>query len=145
MLKKSSHLLHQIALILLGVLILFMLLRMPLLEGRAKDLDVFSIYTDPFILYGYITAIPFFMALYAGVLYLESLKKNAKYANQSKTYLNKIKNDAFAFAMMLAAAGLFIKFFHRQDDDPAGFMAITMLCIVAAISVGLWAKGKLKK
>jgi hypothetical protein len=106
---------------------------------------VFSIYTDPFILYGYITAIPFFMALYAGVLYLESLKENAKYANQSKHYLNKIKKAAFAFAFMLAAAGFYIKFSHHPDDDPAGFMAITMLCTVAAIRVGLWARGKLKK
>jgi len=88
MLKKSSLLLLQIALILFGVLILFMFLRMPLLEGRAKDLDLFNIYADPFILHGYITAIPFFMGLYGGIFYLESLKENAKYANHSKTYLN---------------------------------------------------------
>jgi hypothetical protein len=144
MLKKSTRIFLQIGLTLFGVLILFMLLRMPLLEGRAKDLDVFSIYTDPFILYGYITAIPFFMALYAGVFYLESLKENAKYTNQSKTYLNKIKKTAFAFAFMLAAAGLYIKFSHHPDDDPAGFMAITMLCTVAAISVGLWARRKVR-
>ena len=145
MLKKSSLLFLQIALTLFGVLILFMLLRMPLSEGRAKDLDLVSIYADPFILYGYITAIPFFMALYAGVFYIESLKENSKYANQSKTYLNKIKNAAFTFAFMLEAAGFYIKFTHHPDDVPAGFMAITMLCTVAAISVGLWARGKLKK
>jgi hypothetical protein len=119
-----------------------MLLRLPLLEGRAKDLDLFSIYADPFIWYGYITAIPFFMALYAGVLYIESLKENAKYAIQSKHYLNKIKNAAFSFALMLLASGLYIKFFHHPNDDPAGFIAITMLCTVAAISLGLWARGK---
>ncbi len=132
----------KICLILVAGLTVYLLVRMPLLEGRAKDLDLFSIYTDPFILYGYITAIPFFIALYAGVLYLESLKKNAKYANQSKHYLNKIKNAAFAFAFMLAAAGLYIKMSHHPDDDPAGFMAITIICTVAALSVGLWARRK---
>ena len=142
MLKKSSLLFLQIALTLFGVLILFMLLRMPLSEGRAKDLDLVSIYTDPFILYGYITAIPFFMALYAGVLYIESLKENSKYTNQSKHYLNKIKNAAYAFAFMLAAAGLYIKMSHHPDDDPAGFMAITIICTVAALSVGIWARRK---
>jgi hypothetical protein len=62
-----------------------MLLRLPLLEGRAKDLDLFSIYADPFIWYGYITAIPFFMALYAGVLYIESLKKTLSMQSKAST------------------------------------------------------------
>jgi len=132
----------KICLILVAGLTVYFLVHMPLLEGRAKDLDLFSIYADPFIWYGYITAIPFFMGLYGGVFYLESLKENAKYANQRKTYLNKIKDAAFAFALMLLASGLYIKFFHHPNDDPAGFMAITMLCTVAAISLGLWARGK---
>lgn len=57
--KKSSTVFLQAVVVLVAILALFLLIRMPMTEGRAAHLDIFHIYTDPFILYGYAASIAF--------------------------------------------------------------------------------------
>jgi hypothetical protein len=57
----------QAAVVLAGIVTLVIMIRLPLLEGRAKDADLHSIYPDPLILYVYMVymaSIAFFIALY---------------------------------------------------------------------------------
>ena len=62
--KRIPTLFLQAAIVLIGLVVLAALIGLPLTEGRAKNLDLLSVYADPFILYGYTASIAFFVALY---------------------------------------------------------------------------------
>ncbi|MBI3887761.1 DUF2975 domain-containing protein, partial [Candidatus Microgenomates bacterium] len=62
--KRGSTLFLKIVINLIAVGVLSALLWFPQTEGRAANLDLISIYSDPFILYGFIASIPFFVGLY---------------------------------------------------------------------------------
>jgi len=62
--KKNSTIFLRVVIVLIGIVALTIMIRFPLTEGRAANLDLFSIYADPFILYGYAASIAFFVALY---------------------------------------------------------------------------------
>lgn len=82
--NKNALQVLKVCFSLLGLMILYLLIRLPQLESRAQHLDLFSIYTDPFILYGYITAIPFFIGLYNLIVLLD-LRQHHKEQND-KTF-----------------------------------------------------------
>lgn len=132
--KNLSHV-FQAIILLLGLIVLFMMIRMPQTEGRAKDLDLFHIYSDPFILYGYAASIPFFIGLYKAFRLLGFAGQNKLYTSQALSALSSIWYCAIIFAVLVAGAGLYIRFFHHKDDDPAGFLAICMLATLGAALV----------
>ena len=70
--KKSSTIFLQGVVVLIGIVALAILIRFPSTEGRAKNLDLFRIYSDPFILYGYAASIPFFIAL-VGIKHIKEI------------------------------------------------------------------------
>jgi hypothetical protein len=74
--KKSATIFLQIVIVLIGIAALVLMIRFPLTEGRAARLDLFSIYADPFIAYGYLASIPFFVALYQAFKLLGYIGKN---------------------------------------------------------------------
>lgn len=59
--KQSSTLFLQGVIALFGIAALAIMIRIPLTEGRATNLDLFSIYSDPFILFGFAASIPFLL------------------------------------------------------------------------------------
>lgn len=59
--KRISTVFLQAVIILIGIVALVILIWFPLTEGRATNLDLFSIYADPFILYGYGASIAFLL------------------------------------------------------------------------------------
>ncbi len=61
--KKTAIHFLQFVVLLFGLFSLILLLRFPLLEGRAVNLTLFEIYSDPFILYVYLSSIAFYLAL----------------------------------------------------------------------------------
>ena len=61
--KRISTIFLQVVIVLVGIVVLAILIRVPQTEGRAKNLDLFSIYADPFILYGYAASVPFCCAV----------------------------------------------------------------------------------
>jgi Protein of unknown function (DUF2975) len=115
--------------VLIGIVALAIMIRFPSTEGRAENLDLFSIYADPFILYGYAASIPFFIALYKVFRLLGYIGHNKAFSLNSVRALSSIKNCAIVLSILIVMAGLYIKIFHNKDDDPAGFLAI---CIVTA-------------
>lgn len=117
------------------------MIRFPSTEGRAKNLDLFSIYADPFILYGYAASIPFFIALYKAFKLLGYVRHNEAFSLNSVKALKAIKYCAIVLSILIVMAGLYVRIFHNKDDDPAGFLAICMvttfvsLVVAAAVTV----------
>lgn len=117
----------QAVIVLIGIVALAILIRVPLTEGRAAKLDLFSIYADPFILYGYAASIAFFVALYKAFKLLGYIGQNKVFSSNAVGALKSIKYCAIVLSILIVGAGLYIRIFHHQEDDPAGFLAI---CIV---------------
>ena len=125
--KKNSTVFLQVVLVLIGIVALAIMIRFPLTEGRAANLDLFSIYADPFLIYGYLSSIAFFVALYQAFKLLGYIRRNKVFSLNSVRTTKSIKYCAIALGILIVMAGLYIRTFHDKDDDPAGFMAI---CIV---------------
>jgi cytochrome bd-type quinol oxidase subunit 2 len=125
--KRISAVFLQAVIVLIGIVALVILLWFPSTEGRAANLDLFSIYSDPFILYGYATSIAFFVALYKTFKLLGYIGQNKVFSSNAVKTLKSIKYCAIVVGVLIVLAGLYIRVFHHKDDDPAGFLAI---CIV---------------
>src|SRR3989338_4474181 len=133
--KKSSIIFLQVVIVLIGVGALALILRFPLTEGRAVNLDLFSIYSDPFILYGYLASIAFFVALYQTFKLLGYIGQNKVFSLNSVKALRTIKYCAFVLSILIVMAMLYIMM-SNGDDDAAGAIAmgIVMIFLSAVIA-----------
>ena len=142
--KQSSTIFLQGVIVLIGIVALAVMIRFPLTEGRAANLDLFSIYSDPFILYGYAASIPFFIALYKAFKLLGCIGQNKAFSLNSVRTLRSIKYCAIGLCILIVMAGLYIRIFHNKDDDPAGFLALcivtTFVSFVVAIAMAVFEK-----
>ena len=111
------------------------MIRFPLTEGRAANLDLLSVYFDPFIMYGYLASIPFFVALYQAFKLLGYIGQNKVFSLSSVKALRTIKYCAVIQSILIVLAGLYIRIFHAGDDDPAGFIAIAILATFTSIVI----------
>ncbi|MFI0490679.1 MAG: DUF2975 domain-containing protein [Flavobacterium sp.] len=120
------------------------MIQFPITEGRAENLDLFRIYSDPFILFGYAASIPFFIALYKTFKLLGFIGQNKAFSLDSVTTLRSIRYCAIVLSIFIAMAGLYIKIFHNKNDDPAGFLAMciatTFMTLVIATAVSVFEK-----
>ena len=142
--KQSSTIFLQGVIVLIGIMALAIMIRFPLTEGRAENLDLFNIYSDPFILYGYAASIPFFIALYKAFKLLGYIGQNKAFSLNSVKTLSSIKYCAIALSIFIVMAGLYIRIFHNKDDDPAGFLAMcivtTFVSLVVATAAAVFEK-----
>lgn len=135
MVKRISIVFLQVVVVLIGLVVLAILIRVPSLEGRATNLDLVSIYTDPFILYGYAASIAFFVGLYKAFKLLGFIGQNQVFSLNAVKALKGIKYCAIIFCTMIVLAGVFIMVSHHEDDDPAGFLAMCIMTTFASIVV----------
>lgn len=133
--KKTSTIFLQGVVVLIGIVALVILIRLPLTEGRAKNLDLFSIYADPFILYGYTASIAFFIALYKAFKLLGYIGHNKVFSSNSVKTLRSIKYCAIILSILIVMAGVYIRIFHSKGDDPAGFIAICIVTTFVSVVV----------
>ena len=133
--KKISTIFLQTGIVLIGIVALAILIRFPLIEGRAANLDLFSIYADPFILYGYAVSIIFFVGLYKAFKLLGYIGQNKTFSSNSVGALKSIKYCAIALSILIVTAGILIILFHDKEDDPAGFLALCIVTTFASIVV----------
>jgi hypothetical protein len=142
--KRISTIFLQTVIVLIGIVALVIMIRLPLTEGRATDLDLFSIYSDPFILYGYASSIAFFVALYKAFKLLGYIGQNKVFSSNSVGALKSIKYCAIVLSILIVTAGLYISISHNKEDDPAGFLAIciitTFVSIVVATAAAIFEK-----
>ena len=142
--KRISIVFLQTVIVLIGIIAIAIMIRFPLTEGRATNLDLFSIYSDPFILYGYASSIAFFVALYKAFKLLGYIVQNEVFSSNSVKALKSIKYCAIVLSVLIVTAGLYIKISHNKEDDPAGFLAIcivtTFVSIVVATAAAIFEK-----
>jgi hypothetical protein len=142
--KRFSIIFLQAVTVLIGIVVLAILIRLPLTEGRAAHLDLFRIYFDPFILYGYITSIAFFVGLYKAFKLLGYIGQNKVFSFNSVKTLKSIKYCAIVLSALIVIAGLYIRISHNKEDDPAGFLAIcivtTFTSVVVATAAAIFEK-----
>lgn len=133
--KKGSTLFLKIVLVLIAIGALAGMIRFPLTEGRAANLDLISIYKDPFIIYLYIGSISFFVALYQAIKLLGFIEKNAIFSPAAVRAVKNIKYCAMAFIGFIVAAVSYIWITNKLtngSDDPAGFIALSLVVIFAS-------------
>ena len=133
--KPRSTAFLQAVIVLIGIVTLAIMIRFPLTEGRAENLDLFSIYLDPFILYGYAASIAFFIALYKAFKLLGYIGQNKVFSLNSVKTLRSIKHCAIVLSILIVTAGIYIRIFHAKDDDPAGFLAMCVVTTFVSIVV----------
>ena len=142
--KRVSIIFLQAVIVLIGIVVLAMMIRLPLIEGRAANLDLFSIYFDPLIIYVYLGSILFFIALYKAFKLLGYIGQNKVFSSNAVNTLKSIKYCALVLSILIVLAGVFIRIFHSKEDDPAGFIGMcivtTFVCIVIATAAAIFEK-----
>lgn len=128
--KRGSTLFLKVVIVLITIGTLAGLILFPQTEGRAANLDVMSIYTDPFILYGYIASIPFFVGLYQSFKLLNVIDANKAFSQNAVKTLRTIKFASLSLIGFIILGLLYIRFFVH-GEDPAGPTAIGILMTFA--------------
>lgn len=135
--KKPALFFLQFFILLFGFVILTALIRLPLTEGRAVNLDLVQIYTDPFILYVYTASIPFFVALFLAFHLLGYSRKSSLFSLAAA--IKRIRYCIIVFSLFTFLAGIFILVFHDKEDDPAGFISLCIITILLSTLVAITA------
>jgi hypothetical protein len=129
--KKGSTLFLKIVICLIGLGVLAGLVWFPQTEGRATHLDLISIYVDPFIIYGYISSIPFFVGLYLAFKLLNLIDANKAFSQRAVTTLKNMKFASLSLIGFIALAVFYIRFF-AHGEDPAGPTTLGICAAFAA-------------
>jgi hypothetical protein len=138
--KRSSALLLQIAIVLIGVGALAFLLGEPHLEGRNAHATLFEIYfKDPFLAFVYAGSTPFFNALYRAFGLLGQVRQTGAFSASSVEALHAIKRCAFAILGFVAVGVVIILMLGDGEDRPAGVF-MSLLVTVAASAIAIAAK-----
>jgi hypothetical protein len=126
--KRSPTIFLQIVIVLIGIGALAVMLWEPHVEGRNAHATLFEIYfKDPFLAYGYIASIPFFVALYQAFKILGYAGQNKIFSQPAVKALRTIKYCAIAIIGFVAIGEIFIML-SNSDDRPGGvFMGILII------------------
>jgi hypothetical protein len=133
--KKSSTIFLQVVTAALGVAALAGLIRFPLTEGRAVNLDLFSIYWDPAIAYLYVASVPFFVALYQAFKLLGYIGQNNVFSLNSVKALRTIKYCALAIAGFIVLGEVLLIITHGGQDDIAGPISLGIMTTFASVVI----------
>lgn len=141
--KKGSTLFLKTSIVLIAVVVATGLFWFPQTEGRAANLDLISIYADPFIIYGYIAALPFFVALYQAFKLLGYIEQNKNFSDMAVKTVRTIKYCAMALPVFIVGGMVFIML-HGDGDDMAGPLALgtytTFASLVIATALAIFEK-----
>ena len=132
--KKVSTKFLKLVICLIAFGALIWLIWFPQLEGRAVNLDLISIYKDPFIIYTYVGSIPFFVALYQAFNLLSYADGNKFFSQSSVRAMRNIKYCAIAVSGFIVLGILFIRLFVK-GDDPAGVTGLGIFTTFASIVI----------
>lgn len=132
--KRSSTLFLKAVLFLIAIGALAAMIWFPHTEGRATNLDLISIYTDPFILYGYVASIPFFVGLYQAFKLLNLIDADKAFSQGAINTLKNIKFASLSLIGFIVLAEFYIRFF-AHGDDPAGPTTLGILASFAIVVI----------
>ena len=132
--KRSSTFFLKVVLFLIAIGALAGMIWFPHTEGRATNLDLIRIYTDPFIIYGYLASIPFFVGLYQAFKLLNFIDADKAFSQSAVHTLKNMKFASLSLIGFIALGEFYIRFF-AHGDDPAGPTALGILASFAAIVI----------
>jgi hypothetical protein len=92
----------------------------------------------PMMIVMLVTALPFFLALYQGLLFLSNIEKNIAFSESSARAIQKITYCAFTISALYGAAMPLIIRAAEKDDAP-GVVLIGLLCIFVPLVTGVFA------
>lgn len=138
--KRGSTLFLRIAVFLIGTPILALcLFGLPIVAKEAVD----SYSEFAYVLYGilivmYISAIPFFIALYQAFKLLSYIDKNKAFADISVKALKNIKYCAITISSFYVV-GMPLFYFMAEVDDAPGIIVIGLIIIFASLVIAVFA------
>lgn len=135
--KRSSTIILQIVIVLIGIGALVFMLWEPQIEGRNAHATLFEMYfKDPFLACAYIASIPFFVALYQVFKVLRYAGQNKIFSQPAVNALQTIKYCAIALIAFVVAGEAYL-FIVRPGDDIAGgvFMGLLMIFVFGVIAI----------
>lgn len=141
--KRGSTLFLKAIILFVAVITFFGMLWFPQTEGRAANLDLIGIYSDPLILYVYLASVPFFFGLYQAFRLLSLIEKNKAFSKKAITTLRNMKLASLSLIGLIALALIYVRFFTTGDDvaGPTMLGISTMLAFgVIATAAGVFQK-----
>ncbi|HVZ67079.1 MAG TPA: DUF2975 domain-containing protein [Patescibacteria group bacterium] len=137
--KRSSTLFLKVVILLVAIGVFAGLLWFPQTEGRAANLDLVSIYLDPFIIYIYLASIPFFYGLYQAFKLLSFIDTNKAFSQGAVNILKNMKIASLSLIGFIALAEVYIHVFAHGDDVAGPTML--GICMILAFGVIATAAG----
>ena len=130
--KRSSIIVLQVVVCLIGIGALAFLLWEPHIEGRNAHATLFQIYfNDPFLAWAYTASIAFFVGLWEAYKLLGYIGRNEVFRERSVKALRTIKYCAKIIVGFVVAAEAYL-FIVRPGDDIAGGVFMGLLIIFAS-------------
>jgi hypothetical protein len=86
----------------------------------------------------FLTAFPFFYALYQGIVLLRAIETNTAFTEKSVKAIRTIEYCAFTISAMYAALMPFVVYAAQLDDAP-GVVLVALICIFAPLVTGVFA------
>ncbi|AOZ91195.1 DUF2975 domain-containing protein [Paenibacillus crassostreae] len=141
--KRSSTLFLKIAVIFIGIPVLALcLFLLPMIANEAHEAAERG-FDLAFVVYGillvmYVSAIPFYFALYQSFKLLSYIDKNQAFSELSVKALKKIKNCALTITGLYVVA-LPLVYIMAEIDDAPGLILIGMVMIFAPLVIAVFA------
>lgn len=132
--KKGSTLFLRFVLCLIAVVVLVWLIIFPQLEGRAANLSLLGIYSDPLIIYTYIGSTAFFTGLFQAFKLLGFVDQNAVFSEAAVKAVRTIKYCAIVFSVFVVLGIVYIRL-TVVNDDIAGVAALAIVTTFASVVV----------
>ncbi len=131
--KKSSTIILQAVIVLIGIGVFAWMLWEPWVEGvNANATTISEIYfDDPFLAYAYTASIAFFVALYQAFKVLGYVRQNRTFSDETAKALRTIKYCGSTLVAFIVAAEAYLMIV-RPGDDIAGGVFIGLLIIIAS-------------
>ena len=134
--RKSSTILLQIIIALVGVAALAFMLWEPTIEGRNAGASLSQIYfNDPFLLWAYSASIAFFVGLYQTFKLLGFIGKNKTFSEPAIKSLRTIRYCSTILVAFALAAEAYLMIVRPGDDIAGGvFMGLLLIFVFGTIA-----------
>ncbi|AUS14078.1 DUF2975 domain-containing protein [Bacillus subtilis] len=138
--NRMSTLFLKIAVIFIGIPILALcIFLVPKIANYSAELLPNIVYIKYLVfIYLYVTAIPFFFALYQAFKLLSYIDKNKAFSGLSVRALKKIKYCAVTISIFYAA-GMPVFYLIADIDDAPGIIVIGLVIIFASMVIAVFA------
>ncbi|MEC4033300.1 DUF2975 domain-containing protein [Bacillus subtilis] len=138
--NRMSTIFLKIALVLIGIPILALcIFLVPKIANYSADIFPNIAYIKYLVfIYLYVTAIPFYFALYQAFKLLSYIDKNKAFSGLSVRALKNIKYCAVTISIFYAA-GMPVFYLMAEIDDAPGIIVIGLIIIFASIVIAVFA------